>query len=131
MINCPHCKKDFELSDALMQHLLEGFKLENEKGTQKRIEDESKKAVQEYASKQDLQLKRLTDDSAAKDKRIEDLIDQLTKLTEELRETKKEKDEARLQAQKELSEKEVEIKKQAQEKKGKGEKKRSNKRYQC
>lgn len=115
-ISCPHCKKNFELSSVLMQHLFEGFKVENEKDTQERIDQERIKAVQEYASKKELELQRLTDDSSAKDKRIEDLLDQLTKLTGELRETRKEKEEAKLQAQKELSEKETEIRKQAQEK---------------
>jgi len=103
---CPHCKKEVEISEALKhqittqerEKLREEFKKELEKSKQDAIDNSTKKIKEQF----ELQIKLAKEDAEEKDKRIKQLIEQLTELTRALQRSKKEKDEAELEMQKKL-----------------------------
>lgn len=117
---CIHCKKTFELSDALENELKENIqealelkhKEELEKTRKEALADSSKKIKEEF----ELQLKRTQDDLQEKDERIKKLIEQMSEITQELRDAKKAKEEAKLEMQKRLAEEEEKIRAEAQKK---------------
>ena len=119
-ITCPNCGKKLEISQALTLQIekeivareKEKFKQELEAAEEKAKEASTKKAQKQF----ELQLKQAAEETAAKEEQNKKLIEQLTQLTIQLRESKKEKDEARLEMQKKLSEEEEKIRIDAQKK---------------
>lgn len=119
-ITCPHCNTLFELSEALDTEYKESLtaalekkhKDELEKTRLQALEDSTKRIKDQFET----QMKRAQDDAQAKDERIKDLIEQITLLTKEVRESKKEKDEVKLTMQKQLAEEEEKIRADAQKK---------------
>ncbi|HEX8932064.1 MAG TPA: DUF2130 domain-containing protein, partial [Patescibacteria group bacterium] len=117
---CPHCKKIVEISEALRHEFKEQelakitakHEKELEAAREKALADSNKKIKEQF----DLQLKAASEDALEKDKRIKDLIEQITELTKELRQSKKERDEAELEMQKKLAVEEEKIRHDAQKK---------------
>ena len=117
-ITCPNCGK--EISEAfklgiekdIVQKEREKYKLELASAKKESLEEASKKIEKQFQ----LQLKQITEDAFAKDEQNKKLLEQLTKLTIQLRESKKEKDEAKLEMQKKLSEEEEKIRIDARKK---------------
>ena len=113
-ITCPSCGKKLEISQALTLQIekeivareKEKFKQELETALQ-----QTKDGLLKTVEKQfDLQLKQAAEETKEKDEQNKKLIEQLTQLTIQLRETKKEKEEAKLEMQKQLLEEEDQIK---------------------
>ncbi len=117
-ITCPNCGK--EISEAF-RHQVEKEIVEKEREKHK-IELESlKKEILNDASKKvkvqfELQLKQAAQEAQAKEEQNKKLLEQLTNLTIQLRVSKKEKDEAKLEMQKKLMEEEEKIRVDAQKK---------------
>ena len=119
-VTCLHCKKTFELSDALAEEykqsltkdLLEKHEKELEHARKEALENSAKKIREDY----DLQLKRSQEDLQEKDERNKKLLDELTKLTDEIRKSKQEKDEMELTMKKKLLEEEEKIRLEATKK---------------
>lgn len=112
-ITCPHCNKVFELSDALSgeykenltKELLTKHKEELEKVKEETLEKSAKKLREEF----ELQLTRSQKDLEEKDERNKKLLEQMTKLTDDIRKEKQEKDEMELTMKKKLLEEEEKI----------------------
>lgn len=100
-IICPNCGK--EISEAFKNQVEKEIV---EKVKEKSLEEATKKAKIEF----ELRLKQASDDALAKEEQNRKLVEQLTNLTIQLRESKKEKDEAKLEMQKKLLEEEDKIK---------------------
>ena len=87
---------------------------------QKELDVVKKEALEESAQKAqerfELQVKRLTEDAVAKDEQNKELLSELTKLTDQLRLSKKEKDEAELSMRKKLAQEEGKIREDATKK---------------
>ncbi len=119
-IVCPHCKKPVEISEALadqfkeqeMEKITAQHHKELEAAKREALESSTKKIEEQFA----LQLKRAKEESEDKDARNKQLIEQITELTKELRQSKKEKDEAKLEMQKQLAIEEDKIRLDAQKK---------------
>lgn len=119
-ISCPSCGKTFEISTALSSQIeqeiitkeKERHLQELEEVRRKTLDESTKKMQEQFA----LQLKHLKEDAEAKDLRNKELIEQITQLTKDLREMRREKDEAKLQMEKQLSEEEEKIRLAAQKK---------------
>ena len=119
-IICPHCKKSVEISEALKhqfneQQLVEINAVhakELEKVKQEALDASSKKIKEQF----EFQIKQAKEEAQDKETRIKNLIEQITELTKELRISKKEKDEAKLEMQKKLAEEEEKIRLDAQKK---------------
>lgn len=117
---CPHCKKSFEISDAIKHEMEEKilqqerlkFKDELEKAKSEHEEKVAKKLQEQFS----LQLKQAKEEAIEKEQRIKDLLEQLTELNKELRATRREKEEAKLDMQKKLAEEEEKIRHEAKEK---------------
>lgn len=118
-IICPNCKKEVEISKALTIQIQEEILSKEHEKHEKELELARKTAVDESAKMLTeqfaLQIKLAKDDSEAKDRRIQKLIEDITKLSENLRESKKERDEAKIEMQKQLAVEEDKIRTQAQE----------------
>ena len=117
---CPHCKKSVEISEAL-RHEFNEQELAKVKAEHEKELAEAKKTSLEEANKKikeqfELQLKRAHDDTEEKDKRIKELIEQITELTKELRASKKAQEEAALDMQKKLAVEEEKIRLDTQKK---------------
>lgn len=112
-IVCPHCKKEFELSSAfeseykaaLTEELEHKHKEALEQARKEALENSSKKIREEF----EIQLKRTHEDLQEKDERNKKLLDELTKLTDEMRKSKQEKEEMELTMKKKLLEEEEKI----------------------
>lgn len=119
-IQCPHCGKSFEISDALSHQLEQGIiereekkhREELEKVKQQVLEDSTKKIKDQFA----LQLKHAEEDKAHQEERNKELLEQITELTKQMREMKREKDEVKLEMEKRLAEEEEKIRLTAQKK---------------
>ena len=121
-ITCPNCKKPIEISEALSKQFEEQalqnvtaeyeakLKEEKERARKEATEESAKKIKEQF----EVQLQKITDDAASKEERNRELIDQITELTKQMREMKKEKDEVMLTMQKKLAEEEDKIKIEAQ-----------------
>lgn len=113
-IICPYCGKKLEISKALTLQIekevvekeREKHKLELENAKKETLEEAGKKARGEF----ELKLKQLMEDATAKEEQNKKLLDQLTQLTIQLRLSRKEKDEAKLEMHKKLMEEEEKIK---------------------
>lgn len=117
---CPHCKKSVEISEAL-RHEFKEQELSKIKAAHEKELEEAKKASLESSSKKitqqfEIQLKTLQEEAHEKEIRNKELIEQITELTKELRQSKKEKDEAKLEMQKTLALEEEKIRLDAQKK---------------
>ncbi|HVA96903.1 MAG TPA: DUF2130 domain-containing protein [Candidatus Acidoferrales bacterium] len=110
---CPHCKKTVEISEAL-KHQFESeqrakieaeYQKKLEAGKQEAVEDSAKKLREQF----EFQIKQAQEDSVEKEARIKKLIDQITELTQELRKSKQERDEVKIEMQKQLMAEEEKI----------------------
>lgn len=119
-IICPNCKHPVEISEAIKHQLEEQTLAEVTAKHKKELEEAKNLAIQESNKKAkeqfELQMKRLQEDAQEKDLRIKELIEQITELTKELRQSKKEKDEVALEMQKKLAVEEDKIRLDAQKK---------------
>jgi hypothetical protein len=113
-ISCPHCKKKFELSEALV-HELEETLLQKEREKQRKdiiqmkneIEEQTrKKALSEFQSRIDTMTKEKEEERIRNMK----LIKQLEQLNDEMRNLRRKDEERDLQMKKEMLQKESEIK---------------------
>ncbi|QQG40622.1 MAG: DUF2130 domain-containing protein [Candidatus Levyibacteriota bacterium] len=119
-IICPHCKKSFEITQAIAHEIEEKilqeerikFNKELEKVKLESQEQAAKKLQEQFA----MQLKQIKEDSQEKDQRIKELLEQVTNITRDLRQTKREKEEAGLEMQKKLAEEEDKIRLDARKK---------------
>lgn len=117
---CPHCGKTIEISEALSAQMEQDIVKREKERFQKELDEVKKEVLAESSQKAqerfELQVKRLTEDAQAKDKRNIELLSELTKLTDQLRLSKKEKDEAELSMRKKLAEEEGKIREDASKK---------------
>jgi len=119
-IVCPNCGKKLEISKALKLQIEkdiinreeEKHKLELENARKETLEKAAEKAKKEF----ELQLKQAAEEANATKYQNKKLVEQLTQLTIQLRESKKEKDEAALSMQKKLMEEEEKIRVDARKK---------------
>jgi|SRR3989344_771592 len=106
-IVCPHCKKKIEITEALTHELQEQATRVAKEEYEKKLEDA--KAHAAHASEKkikeqfELQLKRAQEDAAESSMRNKQLIEQITQLSRDLRQLKKEKDEVKLEMEKKLA----------------------------
>lgn len=111
-IVCPNCGKEIseafklQIEKEVVKKEQEKHKLELENARKESLEEAAKKVKEQFK----LQLKQLSEDSLAKEQQNKKLLEQLTQLTIQLRESKREKDEAKLEMQKKLLEEEDKIK---------------------
>lgn len=111
-IVCPNCGKEIseafklQIEKEVIKKEEEKHKLELENARKESLREATEKIKEQF----DLQLKRTLEDSAALEEQNKKLLEQLTQLTIQLRESKKEKDHARLEMQKKLLEEEEKIK---------------------
>jgi len=111
-IVCPNCGKElteafkFQIEKEVVEKEQEKHKLELENAKKEGLEKAKIKIKEQF----DLQLKQAAEDSIAKDEQNKKLLEQLTQLTIQLRESKKEKDQAQFEMQKKLLEEEEKIK---------------------
>lgn len=117
---CPHCGKEVEISEALRKQfnqqelasVIEQHKKELEETKKLAAESSSKKIAEKF----ELELKQAQEDTKEKDTRIKSLIEQMEGVTKELRQSKKDREEAKLEMQKQLAMEEEKIKIDAQKK---------------
>lgn len=112
-IICPHCKKEVQISSVLKNQLEEKLLSEIDKKHQEELLETREKAKEEASRKLEneffLKLKKAEDDNRDKEERIKLLLEQVTQITKDLREAKKEKEEEALKMQKALAEEEGKI----------------------
>lgn len=112
-IQCPHCKKTVEISEALTHQFNEQERQRIETEFAKKLEFVKSEAItnstKKLTSQFEEQMKQLKEDALDKDDRIKKLIEQMTELTQQLRKSKQERDEAALEMQKKLVEEEEKI----------------------
>jgi hypothetical protein len=112
-IQCPHCKKDVEISEALKHQFneqeRERLELEYAKKIETIKEETINSSTKKLTEKFETQIKQVNEDSREKDDRIKNLLEQMTELTQELRKSKKERDEVQLEMQKQLAVEEEKI----------------------
>lgn len=117
-IVCPNCGKEIseafkiQIEKEVVEKEQKKHKLELENLKKETLEEAAKKAKAEF----ELRLKQTSEEVLAKDEQNKKLLEQLTQLTIQLRETKKEKDEAKLEMHKKLSEEEDKIRIDARKK---------------
>lgn len=111
-IVCPNCGK--EISEAFRLQIEKEFEEKNQEKHKLELENAKKVGLEQTVKKAkaqfEFQLKQALDDSHTKDEQNKRLLEQLTQLTIQLRVSKKEKDEAKLEMQKKLMEEEEKIK---------------------
>lgn len=119
-ITCPYCGKPVEISEAL-KHQIEAETLADlEKkhaldidAVKKQTLEESQKKITEQFS---LQIKQKEEEAREEKERNAKLIEQITELTKDMRDLKREKDEARLEMEKKLAVEEEKIRQDASKK---------------
>lgn len=120
VLQCPFCGKEIELSKALTKEIEEEALAKLEEKHKKELAQVQEKVLAQSAKRIALEfedkLKSAQEDLIDKDKRNRQLLEQLTQLTEELRKSKREKDEAKLEMQKTLALEEDKIRTEAQKK---------------
>lgn len=117
-ITCPHCRKSFEVSDALEHEYREKLSREFAEKHREDLEKE-KKTWEEKASKKvreelELELKDQANEAREAKDRSKKLQEDLLELTKTLRTLKEKDSERELELQKKLSEEGEKIKQQAQ-----------------
>jgi hypothetical protein len=123
LIKCPHCKKTFELTDAIRHQIEEEVSsdisrkhLEEMEKVRSEVEKKVKKDIEEKQKTQLLDLERQNDE---KDKKIEEMRDNELRLREEKRKVEEKEKELKLEVQRQLDEQrkkiEEEVLKQAVE----------------
>lgn len=84
---CPNCKKNIELSEALMHEFQEEFELKHKKDMEEAVRIASEKAKKEFEEKQSEELERLKKESEKKDEELRkkelESIEEKRKLEEE------------------------------------------------
>lgn len=119
-IVCPHCGKDVQITKALAREFegeivkreREKFEEELEKTKKTAFSEVQKKLAREFEE----EMKRMREDTEEEKERNKKLIEQITTLTRDLRDSKREKDEAKLEMEKKLSEEEEKIRIDTQKK---------------
>lgn len=119
-IACPFCKKTIELSHALTVELEQEI-VTREQAKFKKDLEAAKQEAEDILSKKirsdfEQRLKSMQEETEENSKRNKELIEQITLLTKQLRETKREKEEAHLEMQKTLAKEEERIRLDAQKK---------------
>lgn len=117
---CPHCGEPVELSSAFKaQFEQEIISKEGEKH-KKEIEDAKKQALEESSRKVteqfEIKMKLASEKETANEERNKELLEMVTQLNKDLRDLKKQKDEAALEMQKTLALEEEKIRTDAQKK---------------
>lgn len=119
-IVCPHCKNPVEISQALTLQIKDELLQQEQEKHQKELAQVRKTAFEQSTKKLteqfELQLKLAKEDGESKDERIQKLVEEITTTTKNLRESKRERDEAKITMQKKLAEEEEKIKQEATEK---------------
>jgi len=119
-IICPYCKKEVEITAALDQQMRTQIMEEAEskhKEALKLAQEEAKnEAVKRLTEQFEHQMKRNAEDLVSEREQKKRLIDQMEEITKELRDSKKERDEARLEMQKQLAQESEKIRADAQKK---------------
>ncbi|HVZ58565.1 MAG TPA: DUF2130 domain-containing protein [Patescibacteria group bacterium] len=120
IVICPHCHEEIEISQALSSQIEQDILKKEKVRHAKELEevkqhafDETKKKIEERFA---LDLKLQKEDAEAKNQRIKELIEQITTLTNDLREMRKKNEETELQMRKKLELEEEKIKLEAQKK---------------
>jgi hypothetical protein len=112
-IQCPHCKKNVEISEALKHQFSEKERERIEAEFAKKLETIKQEAITNSSRKLteqfETQIKQVNEDSREKDDRIKHLLEQMTEVTKELRKSKQERDEVKLEMQKQLAAEEEKI----------------------
>ncbi len=104
-IICPNCGRELseafkeKLEDEIIKKEREKHKSEIDTLKKEILENETKKLHKKF----ELQVKLFKEEALDKEERIKSLIEQITSLSRDLRESKREKDEIRLEMQKKLS----------------------------
>lgn len=119
-INCPHCKKPVEISEALKQQFNEQQLAQITARHEKEL-DEAKKAVLAESTKKieadfSLQLKQAAKDADEKERRNKDLYEKLEKLMDEKNALKREKEDLKLEMKDTLEKEKYTIQQDAQKK---------------
>jgi len=119
-IICPNCKKPVEISEAISKQFeeekLAELEAEHKKALLKAREEAELQLQKKMKEQFELQMTRLQEDAKDKDARNKLLLEQITEMTKEIRESKKERDEAMLSMQKKLHEEEDKIREEAKKK---------------
>jgi hypothetical protein len=119
-IICPHCQRKFAISQALRAQLEKDLLAKEAVKHQEELEKIRKETLAEAEKKVKdallTQLKRMDEDNLEKEERIKKLLEQLSSLTDELRRSKRERDEAEFMMKKKLAEEEEKIRLEAQKK---------------
>lgn len=116
-VTCTHCGKPVEISEALKQQIEEetltqineAHKIELEKAKLDAVAASQKKLTEQFEE----QTRRIAEDAKEEKLRNTQLLEQVTQLTKDLRDTKREKDEAKLEMQKQLALEEEKIRQDA------------------
>src|SRR5579864_8519323 len=107
-IQCPYCKKTVEISEALKHQFNAEEREKIESEFTKKLEAVKKEAIdgstKRLKEQFELQMKEAKEDANEKDSRIKKMLEQMTDLTQELRKSKQERDEVKLEMQKQLVE---------------------------
>jgi len=119
-IQCPHCKKTVEISEALKHQFNSEERQKIEAEFEKKLETVRQEAVDGSTKKLkeqfELQVKQAKEEAVEKDERIKKMLEQMTDLTQELRKSKQERDEAKLEMQKQLAVEEEKIRSEERKK---------------
>lgn len=119
-IVCPSCGKEVEISSALSAQIEQEILLKEREKHKKELDEARQKAIDESAKKIreqfTLQLKHAEEESEDASRRNKELIEQITQLTKDLREMRREKEEAKLVMQRQLAAEEEKIRLDAQKK---------------
>lgn len=117
-IICPNCGKEIseafrsKLEGEIIKREHEKYKIELENAKKEALFEQTKKIKEQF----EMQIKITREEGLEKDQRIKELIEQITKLSYDLRQSKREKDDAKLEMQKKLGEEEEKIRQEAQKK---------------
>lgn len=117
---CPNCGKDVEISLALTKQIeqdilareKERFAKELEAAKKETLARSEKKLQEQFAQ----QIKQIKEDALAQEMRNKELTEQITKLMKDLRDSKRERDEAKIEMEKRLLQEEEKIRADAAKK---------------
>src|SRR6266568_4395934 len=105
-IQCPHCKKQVELSEAIIHQMRETVRTEQEAKHKVELEktklEAEEKALKRVKEETEFKLKNAQIETEEKDKRNRELQQQILEFTKELRELKRKDDEREIEMQRAL-----------------------------
>lgn len=119
-IKCPHCGKQIEVSHALSSQIEQEI-LQKEEARHKKELEEARRIAEESSLKKaehafGVQLKLAKEEALANEERNRQLIEQISKLSDERRQLKKEQEELEITMKKKLEDEEEKIRTDAQKK---------------